>query len=81
MGHFAVEKTLCILKEKFSWPHMRRDVKRYCYKCIACLQAKSGVMPHGLYTPLRVACAPWENISMHFVLGLPRTQRGLILSL
>jgi len=58
MGHFGVEKTLSILREKFFWPHMRRDVQRYCYKCISCLQAKSRAMPHGLYTPLPVACAP-----------------------
>ena len=53
-GHFGVEKTLNILREKFYWPHMRRAVQRYCYKCIACLQAKSKTTLHGLYTPLLV---------------------------
>ena len=76
MGNFRIKKTLSMLKEKFFWPHMRRDVQRYCYKCIACLQAKSRVMPYGLYTPLSVACALWKDISIDSVLGLPRTQRG-----
>jgi len=30
MGHFGVDKTLELLKEKFFWPHMRRDVQRHC---------------------------------------------------
>jgi len=76
MGHFGVEKTLGLLKEKFFWPHMRKDVQRHCNRCISCLQSKSKTMPHGLYTPLLVASAPWEDISMDFVLELPRTQRG-----
>jgi len=76
MGHFGVDKTLDLLKEKFFWPHMRRDVQRHCFICISCLKAKSKTMPHELYTPLPIASAPWENISMNFILGLPRIARG-----
>nr|KYP41454.1 Transposon Ty3-I Gag-Pol polyprotein [Cajanus cajan] len=73
IGHFGVDKTLSFIKERFYWPHMRVGVQRYCSKCIACLQAKSKVMPHGLYTPLPIASTPWVDISMDFILGLLRT--------
>ncbi|KOM46871.1 hypothetical protein LR48_Vigan07g057500 [Vigna angularis] len=58
MGHFEVDKTLNILQEKFYWPYMRKEVQRYCHKCIACLQAKAKTMPHGVYTPLPIASSP-----------------------
>nr|KYP50633.1 Transposon Ty3-I Gag-Pol polyprotein [Cajanus cajan] len=76
IGHFGIEKTLSLLREKFFWPHMKRDVQRFCNSCIACLQAKSTTKPHGLYTPLPISSSPWVDISMDFILGLPRTQRG-----
>nr|KYP41877.1 Transposon Ty3-I Gag-Pol polyprotein [Cajanus cajan] len=65
-----------MLKEKFFWPHMKKDVQRFCSRCIACLRAKSKTKPHGLYTPLPISISPWVDISMDFILGLPRTQRG-----
>ena len=58
MGHFGIDKTLVFLKEKFFWPHVKKDVHRYCTRCVACLQARSKVMPHGLYTPLLIPSAP-----------------------
>nr|KYP31568.1 Transposon Ty3-I Gag-Pol polyprotein [Cajanus cajan] len=76
MGHFGIEKTLSLLREKFFWPHMKRDVQRFCSSCIGCLQAKSTTKPHELYTPLPISNAPWVDISMDFILGFPRTQRG-----
>jgi len=74
MGHFGVDITLELLKGKLFWPHMTKEVQRYCHRCISCLKAKSKIMPHGLYTPLPFACALWEDISMDFILGLPRAQ-------
>ena len=54
---------------------MKRDVQRICEQCIACRKAKSRVQPYGLYTPLPVPTEPWVDISMGFVLGLPRSKK------
>jgi hypothetical protein len=76
MGHFGVKKILDILHEHFFWPKMKKDVNRICDRCITCRKAKSKVLPHGLYTPLPIPSEPWVDISMDFVLGLPRIKRG-----
>ncbi|KAH0644681.1 hypothetical protein KY284_032565 [Solanum tuberosum] len=76
MGHFGVPKTLEILSEHFYWPSMRKDVEKVCSYCLECKQAKSRTLPHGLYTPLPVSNSPWIDISMDFILGLPRTKYG-----
>ena len=76
MGHFGVRKTLEILYEHLFWPKMKKDFIHICGRCIRCRKAKSKVMPHGLYTALPVPSEPWVDISIDFVLGLPRTKRG-----
>ena len=72
MGHFGAKKTESVLVDHFFWPRMRRDVMR----CEICHKAKSRLNPHGLYTPLSIPNTPSEDISMDFVLGLPRTKRA-----
>jgi hypothetical protein len=42
--------------------------------CTTCNEAKSRLNPHGLYMPLPIPKAPWEDISMDFALDLPRTK-------
>ena len=56
---------------------MRKEVQRHCSSCITCLHAKSTTIPSGLYTPLPIASTPLKDISMDFVLRLPRTSRGV----
>jgi hypothetical protein len=75
-GHFGQRKTYELLEDHFYWPKMRRDVIRFVERCVTCHKAKSKLNPHGLYTPLPTPKTPWEDISMDFVLGLPRTQKG-----
>jgi hypothetical protein len=65
-----------LLADHFYWPKMRRDVDRFVRRCITCHRLKSRLKPHGLYTPLPAPATPWEDISMDFLLGLPRTKRG-----
>ena len=51
-------------------------MERHVLRCESCHKAKSRLNPHGLYTPLPIPSVPWEDISMDFVLGLPRTKQG-----
>ncbi|GJY43103.1 RNA-directed DNA polymerase [Tanacetum coccineum] len=75
-GHFGRDKTLALLREQFYWPKMERDVNRLLERCRTCHIAKTHSSNAGLYTPLSVPVAPWEDVSLDFVLGLPRTQRA-----
>jgi hypothetical protein len=71
MGYFGAKKTEDVLAGNFFWPKMRRDVERFVACCTTCQKAKSCLNPHGLYMPLPVPSASWEDISMNFVLRLP----------
>ena len=73
MHHFGRDKTYEMLSDHFYWPKMRRQVERLVQRCVTCHKAKSKLKPYGLYTPLSISSNPWEDISMDFVLGLPRT--------
>jgi len=76
MGLFGIAKTLEVLHEYFYWPNMKRDVQGICDKCITCRHAKSRVKAHGLYIPLPIPRKSWVDISMDFILGLPRSKKG-----
>ena len=74
-GHFGEAKTLALVKVSFFWPKLERDIAIFFKKCFVCTMAKTPGNNAGLYTPLPIPNMPWEEVSLDFVLGLPRTQR------
>jgi hypothetical protein len=75
-GHFGHDKTFAQLNSSYYWPGMRAEVKKFVNKCKIFQYAKGKKQNTGLYQPLPIPDRPWDAISMDFVLGLPRTQRG-----
>ena len=55
---------------------MRKEVEQFVKRCRVCQVSKGKATNAGLYMPLPILTQPWIGISMDFVLGLPRTQRG-----
>jgi hypothetical protein len=55
---------------------MRREVDKLVKSCRVCQVSKGVATNAGLYLPLSIPEQPWTNVSMDFVLCLPRTQKG-----
>jgi hypothetical protein len=62
-GHFSHDKTFAKMSE---------DI----LECSICQHSKGRKPNAGFYQSLPIPDRPWDEISMDFVLGLPRTQRG-----
>ena len=62
------------VRSLYWWSGMKRDVVEYVAKCLTCQQVKAKHQrPVGLLQPLDIPEWKWEDITMNFVVGLPRT--------
>jgi hypothetical protein len=65
------------LKQHYWWTKMKVEISRYVAKCDTCRRVKEVHMKTG--GPLQSFPIPtwkWEDISMDFVVGLPKTSKG-----
>ena len=73
-GHMGYAKTLHRIQAKFHWSNMRSDVRHFISRCTICQQTKYKTKkPVGLLQPLPIPNAPWEELSLDFIGGLPQS--------
>jgi len=75
-GHFGRDKTISLVEDRFHWPGLRKQVSTIIARCRTCQLSKGNRSNAGLYSPLPVPSVPCLDLSMDFVLGLPKTIRG-----
>ena len=75
-GHFGRDKTVAMAEDRFYWPKLKRDVAKVVSQCRTCQLSKRRKKNTRLYTPLPVPHEPRQDLSMDFVLGLPKTLCG-----
>jgi hypothetical protein len=65
------------LKQHYWWTKMKIEIARYVAKCDTCRRVKAIHMKTaGPLQSLPIPTWKWEDISMDFIVGLPRTAKG-----
>ena len=66
------------LKRNFWWKNMRREVASFVEQCLTCQKVKAERRkPAGELQPLPIPQWKWDDITMDFIVGLPRTSEGV----
>ena len=67
MGHQGVERTTSLVRDRFFWPHMQREVEIYMSKCSACLKQKKPYRETRAPLTSIVTTQPFELVSIDFL--------------
>ncbi len=77
-GHWGRDKTLDLIRRRFTWPGIAEDVKEYVATCPVCQgKAIHRHKPYGTLEPLPVGLdvRPFKEISLDWITGLPTSMR------
>jgi hypothetical protein len=75
--HPRATKMYVDLRDKYWWRGLKGDVAKFVAHCNICQRVKIEHKKHsGLLQPLSIPEWKWQDISMDFINGLPRTQKA-----
>lgn len=75
-GHLGIRKTGNRIANRYYWPGMFRDIRRYVQKCNSCQRHKVSQQRPAGEMLTRIPEEPWATICADFVGPLPRTKHG-----
>ncbi|GJR26287.1 putative reverse transcriptase domain-containing protein [Tanacetum coccineum] len=75
--HRGSDKMYQDMKKQYWWPNMKADIATYLSKCLMCARVKAEHQtPSGLLVQPKIPQWKWDNITMDFVIKLPKSSQG-----
>ena len=75
-GYTGRWKMLELVSRNYWWPQVSRYIGKYVSTCDLCFRTKSACLPPtGEPHPLPIPDAPWDTISIDFIVELPESDR------
>ena len=73
-GHSGFLRTYKRIASNLFWVGMKADIMKFVVECHVCQQNKyQSTSPAGLLQPLALPTAVWEDVSLDFISGLPKS--------
>ncbi|SLM35611.1 Ribonuclease H-like domain [Lasallia pustulata] len=73
-GHLTAEKTFALIRAKYYWPDMQKQIQEYCNSCLVCQGARvTRRKQPGLLQPIPIPKRAWEVLTPDFITGLPES--------
>jgi len=74
-GHSGIAATYSRMKKHFAWKGMKMDVENFVKQCSIYQHAKHSLQhPMGLLQPLPIPAGVWQDLTMDFIEGLPKSE-------
>ncbi|GKB18939.1 reverse transcriptase domain-containing protein [Tanacetum coccineum] len=75
--HPGSDKIYQDMKKLYWWPNMKANIATYVSKCLTCAKVKAKHQrPSGLLVQPDIPQWKWDNITMDFVMKLPKSSQG-----
>ena len=77
-GYSGFLKTYHRVRKEFFWDGLKSDIQNFVAECLVSQQNKfETIKTVVLLQPLSIPSQRWEEISMDFITGLPKSKEGV----